>query len=237
MKKGKKNNPVKKIFSKAVRILIIALGFSILQVLLLNLINPITTSVILQRHIESIFSGKGPIRYEWHSYDDISKQMVLAVISSEDQNFPDHFGFDIEQINKALKENKTRRRQRGASTITQQVAKNLFLWNGKSFVRKGLEAYYTVLLELFCSKKKIIEIYLNIAEMGDNIFGVSATSEIYFAKKTKLLTAEQSALIAAVLPRPAKFSVKHPSGYVRKRQAWILRQMNSLGGVSYIKDL
>jgi monofunctional biosynthetic peptidoglycan transglycosylase len=216
---------------------LIAIGFTFLQILLLNLFNPFTTSVILQRHIESIFGGKKPIRYEWYNYEEISKQMTLAVISSEDQNFPDHFGFDIEQINKALKENKTRRRIRGASTITQQVAKNLFLWNGKSFIRKGLEAYYTVLLELLCSKKKIIEIYLNIAEMGDNIFGVSAASSIYFSKKPKLLTAGESALIAAVLPRPAKYSVKHPSGYIRKRQDWILKQMSSLGGVSYITDL
>ena len=113
----------------------------------------------------------------------------------------------------------------------------MFLWNGKSFIRKGLEAYYTAALELLCSKKRIIEVYLNIAEMGDNIFGVEAVSKMYFTKKPKLLSAEESVLIASILPRPAKFSINHPSEYIKKRQVWILDQMSQLGGVDYIKDL
>ena len=135
-----------------------------------------------QRQISSFFlDEKSPV-FRWTDYDEVSKEFALAVVASEDQNFPTHFGFDFEQINKALKERKDRGRLRGASTITQQVAKNLFLWEGKSFIRKGFEAYYTLLIEFMWSKKRILEMYLNIAEMGDNIFGVGEAGKIYFNK-------------------------------------------------------
>ena len=236
-----KRTHIKKLFKKAsltvVKILFILFVLSLLQVLLLRWIDPITSSIMFQRQMDSFFSGKESIRYEWYNYEDISGNVALAVIASEDQNFPKHFGFDFEQINKALKERKEKGRLRGASTITQQVAKNLFLWEGKSYLRKGFEAYYTVSLELLWSKKRIIEVYLNIAETGDNIFGVGVASKIYFAKHPKNLTADESALIAAVLPNPVKYSVRNPSDYIRKRQTWILKQMNSLGGGAYIKDL
>ena len=192
---------------------------------------------MFQREFNLFSSDKKPISYQWYDYDDISNEITLAVIASEDQNFPSHFGFDFEQIGKAFKEKNKRGSLRGASTITQQVAKNLFLWEGKSFIRKGLEAYYTILIEVFWSKRRIMEIYINIAEMGDNIFGVGMASKIYLKKIPSKLTKQESALIAAVLPNPRKFSVENPSVYVRKRQAWILKQMHLLRGIFYIKNL
>lgn len=227
----------KQVYFIAVKTLFVLFVLSLLQVLLLKWIDPFTSSIIFQRQMDYFFYGKESIRYEWYNYEDISAKVALAVIASEDQNFPIHFGFDFEQINKALKERKEKGRIRGASTITQQVAKNLFLWEGRSYIRKGFEAYYTLLLELLWSKKRILEVYLNIAETGGNIFGVGIASKIYFTKHPKNLTVDQSALIAAVLPNPVKFSVRKPSDYIRKRQTWILNQMNSLGGGAYIKDL
>jgi monofunctional biosynthetic peptidoglycan transglycosylase len=194
---------------------------------------------MIQRKVEALvtFKERNMIAYEWFSYDDISKQMALAVIAAEDQNFPTHFGFDFEQIEKAIEQSNRGRRLRGASTITQQVAKNLFLWEGRSFIRKGFEAYFTVLLELLWSKERILEVYLNIVEMGDMIFGVGAASQIYFKKTPDKLTSGQAALLATVIPNPIRFSVKHPSGYILQRQDWILEQMISLGGIDYLKNL
>ena len=223
-----------KIFT--LKLLLVFFMFSLLQVVLLKWIDPLTSSVMFQREFNLFSTNKKPVIYQWYDYDEISKKFALAVIASEDQNFPFHFGFDFNQIDKAFKEKNKRGRLRGASTITQQVAKNLFLWEGKSFLRKGFEAYYTILIEFFCSKKRIIEIYVNIAEMGDNIFGIGMTSKIYLKKSPAKLTDQESALIAAVLPNPKKYSVKYPSAYVKERQEWILEQMRLLGGVSYIKN-
>jgi monofunctional biosynthetic peptidoglycan transglycosylase len=213
--------------------------FSIFIVLLLKWLNPITSSLMIQRKIEAVvtFKERQMIAYQWFSYDDISKQMALAVVAAEDQNFPNHFGFDFGQIEKAMKDHERGRRLRGASTITQQVAKNLFLWEGRSFIRKGFEAYFTVLIELLWSKERILEVYLNIIETGDMIFGVGAASQIYFKKLPSKFNRSQAALIAATIPNPNRFSVKRPSGYVLRRQGWILGQMNSLGGVEYLKNL
>jgi monofunctional biosynthetic peptidoglycan transglycosylase len=223
-------------------ILKIILGFifiSAFLVLLLRWINPPASSIMLQRKISATvtFKERQFVAYEWFSYDDISKQMALAVIAAEDQNFPFHFGFDIEQIEKAIGQSNRGRRLRGASTITQQVAKNLFLWEGRSFIRKGFEAYFTVLIELLWSKERILEVYLNILETGDMIFGVGAASRIYFRKAPGKLTRTQAALLAATIPNPKRFSAKNPSGYVLRRQEWILEQMSLLGGVDYLKNL
>jgi len=194
---------------------------------------------MIQRKIEAVatFKERQMIAYQWFSYDDISKEMALAVVAAEDQNFPIHFGFDFDQIEKAIEQHELGRRLRGASTITQQVAKNLFLWEGRSFIRKGLEAYFTVLIELLWSKERILEVYLNIAEMGDMIFGVGAASQIYFKKLPGKLTRNQAALLAATIPNPIRFSVRKPSGYILRRQNWILGQMSSLGGTSYLNNL
>ena len=194
---------------------------------------------MIQRNVEAVvtFKDRQMIAYEWFSYDDISKQMAIAVVAAEDQNFPFHFGFDFEQIEKAIEQSNRGRKLRGASTISQQVAKNLFLWEGRSFIRKGFEAYFTVLLELLWSKERILEVYLNIIETGDMIFGVGAASQIYFKKLPSKITRSQAALIAATIPNPKRFSARNPSGYIFRRQSWILGQMSSLGGTSYLKNL
>jgi monofunctional biosynthetic peptidoglycan transglycosylase len=237
--KMKKNFKIlfKKIGISVLKVMLILFLFSLMQVLLLKWINPMTSSVILQRQIASLFTENKKIKYEWYNYDEISKEIALAVIAAEDQNFPKHFGFDFEQIDKALRERKEKGRLRGASTITQQAAKNLFLWEGRNFIRKGLEVYFTILIEMLWSKQRILEIYLNIAEMGDGIFGIGAASKIYFGKTPGKLSKDESVRIAVVLPNPVKYSVKSPSNYIRERQVWILDQMESLGGVLYIKNL
>lgn len=163
--------------------------------------------------------------------------MALAVIAAEDQKFPQHWGFDWQQIKSAVKENKRRTHVRGASTITQQVAKNLFLWPGRSYVRKGLEAYFTVVLELLWSKQRILEVYLNIAEFSPGVFGVAAASARYFAKSAAGLNAHDAALLAAVLPNPRRLMLSRPSSYLHSRARWIRNQMDQLGGVNYLNTL
>jgi len=229
---------IKKLPKVILKIFLWFIFLTILLVLLLKWINPPTSSIMIQRKIEALvlWNDRQMIAYEWFSYDDISKQMAVAVIAAEDQNFPFHFGFDFEQIEKALEQHERGRRLRGASTITQQVAKNLFLWDGRSFIRKGFEAYFTVLIELLWSKERILEVYLNIIETGDMIFGVGAASQIYFKKLPAKLTRSQAALIAATIPNPKRFSARNPSGYIFRRQSWILGQMSSLGGTSYLKN-
>ena len=210
---------LKLLFGKLFHILfiLIVLFFvlSFFLVVLFKWIDPPTSSVMFQRQIGMLLTDGRTINYRWVDYDNISKYTALAVVASEDQNFPNHIGFDFGQFNKAIKDNKRRRRVRGASTITQQVAKNLFLWEGRSFIRKGIEAYYTVLLEYLWSKERILEVYLNIAEMGNQVFGVGAASIIFYKKTPSRLTKSESALIAAVLPNPKRYSIKNPSGYVR----------------------
>jgi monofunctional biosynthetic peptidoglycan transglycosylase len=163
--------------------------------------------------------------------NEISIHGKLAVIASEDQLFPDHNGFDIKSIKKALAYNKRKPgRVRGASTISQQVAKNVFLWQGRSWVRKGLEVYFTFMIELIWGKKRILEMYLNEAEMGKGIFGIEAASQKYFNHSAKKLTKVESAMIASSLPNPIRYTVKPPSRYVSRKYPWVMRQMNNLGG-------
>ena len=166
-----------------------------------------------------------PIYKEWVALDRISEPMQRAVIASEDQEFEDHFGFDIDAIEKALKYNKTHVKKKGASTISQQVAKNVFLWQGRTWFRKGAEVYCTFLIELLWSKERILEIYLNIAEMGDGTFGCEAAGKRFFGKPAAKLTEPEAALIAACLPSPVRYRADKPSDYVRQRQRAILFQM------------
>ena len=156
------------------------------------------------------------------------------MVASEDQKFPRHHGFDTDELANAVREWRRGERTRGASTISQQVAKNLYLWPGRSLVRKGIEAYLTAWIELTWPKQRILEVYLNIAQMGDGVFGVGAASDAYFGTAPAHLTREQCALLAAVLPSPERFHVDAPSPYVRERQAWILQQMEQLGGPRYL---
>lgn len=177
------------------------------------------------------------LRYDWVAYRDISPYAALAVIAGEDQRFPDHHGFDFIEIQDALDDLDEGKPLRGASTLSQQVAKNLFLWSGRSFVRKGLEVWFTVLLELLWSKERILEVYLNIAEFGENTFGVGAASQHFFDKAAAGLTMGEAARLAAVLPNPVRYRVDRPSAYVLKRQRWIERQMRQLGGTRYLDRL
>jgi len=169
------------------------------------------------------------LRYDWVSIDKISKNLQLAVIASEDQNFPNHSGFDFKAMQKAYKSNKRGKKIKGASTISQQVAKNLFLWHGRSYPRKILEVYYTFLIETCWSKKRILEVYLNIAEMGQLVFGAEGASRYYFKKPARDLTKAEAASLAVILPNPKKFAVKNPSAYISRKKQWVLRQMNHLG--------
>lgn len=221
-----------------IKLFILIFISSVLIVFLLRWINPVTSSIMIQRQLESIFSGEFDyIKYSWVDYNDCSPYLPIAFVAAEDQNFPNHFGFDVGEIKKAIKQYERGGKIRGASTITQQVAKNLFLWEGKSFIRKGVEAYFTILIELLWDKKRILEVYMNIAEFGDMIFGVKMATLAYYKKLPNKVTASEAALLAAVLPNPLRYSVVRPSGYVRGRQNWILRQMNSLGGPEYLKEL
>lgn len=243
MKKKKKIKPrsksrIGKWIKAIVKFFLILFALSVLMVLAMRWLNPASSSIMVQRQISSLIDGDFEfIDYDWVSFEEISPFMPIAVVAAEDQNFPNHYGFDLKEIQKAYKQYQKGRRIRGASTITQQVAKNLFLWEGKSFVRKGVEAYFTVLIEFLWSKERILEVYLNIAELGKMTFGVEAASQKYFKKSAAKLTLSQSARLAAILPNPIRFSASIPSGYVLRRQAWIIRQINSLGGKNYLKDI
>ena len=196
------------------------------------------SAVMLERQVSAWFSGD--FHYvahsDWVGMDEISPWMGLAVIAAEDQKFPDHWGIDVPAIEKALAHNeRNENRIRGASTLSQQTAKNLFLWDGRSWLPKGLEVGLTVGIETVWSKKRILTVYLNIAEFGDGIFGVEAAAQRYFHKPASRLTPAEAALLAAVLPNPIRFRADAPSGYVHSRQAWILRQMRQLGGEGFMQ--
>jgi monofunctional glycosyltransferase len=212
---------------------------SIGSVVALRFVNPPTTAFIVADRVRAAFAPPRDYRFQhrWVDWAQISRSTKLAVIASEDQRFAEHFGFDFVQIERALAERDRGVSTRGASTITQQTAKNLFLWGGQSWIRKGLEAYFTLLIEVFWPKQRILEVYLNIAEFGQGAWGVGAASERYFKQPPARLNRSQSALLAAVLPNPTLFRVAAPSKYVRSRQAWILKQMNALGGETHLSQL
>jgi monofunctional biosynthetic peptidoglycan transglycosylase len=212
--------------------------FSLLVVVLFKWVDPKITAFMIQDKLEAIRKKeKTTLRREWADLKNISPSMQVAVIAAEDQNFSDHHGFDFEAIEKAIKHNQRSRRLRGASTISQQVAKNLFLWPGRSFMRKGLEAYFTTVIELLWSKKRILEVYLNTVELGKHTFGVEAASKLYFNTSAKRLTPKQAALLAAILPNPHRFSARNPSRYIMSRKYWVLRQMQLLGESEYLKGM
>jgi len=221
------------------RWLLAVLALTISLVLCLRWIDPPTSAFMIEARVARFLDGnkKGPIRYRWIDMKFVSPSLPLALIAAEDQKFPFHWGFDMDSIQKAVESYDRGHRLRGASTITQQVAKNLFLWPGRSFIRKGLEAYFTVLLEIFWSKRRILEVYLNIAQFGDGIFGAREASAILLKKSPGRLTRNDAALLAAVLPNPTEFKVTRPSGYVNARRRWIEEQTVRLGGTAYLKNL
>ena len=199
---------------------------TILTVVIYRFIPVYFTPLMVIRSIQQIFKGEKPVRHHsWVSFDKISPHLPMAVIASEDNRFATHNGFDFIEIKKAMKENETRKRKRGASTISQQTAKNVFLWPQSSWTRKGLEVYFTWLIELCWSKERIMEVYLNSIEMGKGIYGAEATAKYKFHTTAAKLTAGQSALIAATLPNPIRFDSAHPSAYILRRQSQILRLM------------
>ncbi|WP_437887857.1 monofunctional biosynthetic peptidoglycan transglycosylase [Phytobacter sp. V91] len=196
------------------------------------------SAVMVERQAKAWLTGDfGYVAHsDWVSMDEISPWVALAVIASEDQRFPEHWGLDFGAIEKALSHNERHEnRIRGASTISQQTMKNLLLWDGKSWLRKGLEAGLTLTMEVVWTKRRILTVYLNIAEFGDGVFGVEEAAQRYFHKPASKLTMSEAALLAAVLPNPHRFRADAPSGYVRSRQAWILRQMRQLGGETFLE--
>jgi monofunctional biosynthetic peptidoglycan transglycosylase len=218
------------------QILALFLAASFLATFALRWIPPVTTAVMLERRVEAWRSGRAfRLDYRWITMQRISPEAGLAVIAAEDQNFATHHGFDFVSIQGALEAHEHGRRLRGASTISQQVAKNVFLWSGRSYIRKALEAYFTVLIELTWPKCRILEVYLNIVELGDGLFGVEAAGRRYFGKSAANLGAGESALLAAVLPNPLHLKISRPSAYVEERRAWILQQMEQLGGTSLVR--
>lgn len=234
---SKKRSPVgwvKRILLRAVLVLAVFWGGGIA---LFSILPVPFSAVMVERQLGAWLTGDFSYvaHSDWVSMDEISPWMGLAVIAAEDQKFPDHWGFDISSIEKALAHNeRNENRVRGASTLSQQTAKNLFLWDGRSWVRKGLEAGLTLGMETVWSKKRILTVYLNIAEFGDGVFGVEAAAQRYFHKHASRLTISEAALLAAVLPNPIRFKANAPSGYVHSRQAWIMRQMRQLGGEGFM---
>lgn len=202
--------------------------------LLFRYVNPPTSAFMLSY---SFANPDEDVQQRWVSFSDMSPWMPLAVVASEDQRFPDHWGVDFAAIRKALAEYRAGEGLRGASTITQQTAKNLFLWNGRSFVRKTLEAGLALAVDGLWPKRRILEVYLNIAEFGPGIYGVEAASQLYFGIPARQLSAAQAARLAAVLPNPKVLSVASPSPYVRDRIFWIRGQMDQLSGLQYLKRL
>ncbi|MGB5423587.1 MAG: monofunctional biosynthetic peptidoglycan transglycosylase [Desulfobacterales bacterium] len=210
------------------RLVVIGLAVTLLPVVILRWVPPPTTAFMLQKYFQARWNGSRDytIRYRWTDWRNISPHAAQAVMAAEDQKFPVHWGFDPHSIAEAWEERQKGERIRGASTITQQVAKNLFLWPGKSFVRKGIEAYFTVLIETIWPKRRILEVYLNIAEFGRGVFGIAAASETFYKKTPDRLTRTQSALLAAALPNPRQLRIDRPSPYMQARAVWILNQMN-----------
>ena len=213
-------------------------AFSVLQVLLLRLIDPPVSTVMLWRYGEALVQADGAYRlhYQWRDLEQMAASLPISLVAAEDQRFPLHRGFDLQAIEKARDHNAAGGRLRGASTISQQVAKNLFLWQGRSWLRKGLEVWYTLLIETLWPKQRILEVYANIAEFGDGIYGAQAAAQSFWNKDASQLTASESARLAAVLPAPRRYDAARPGPYVQRRAAWIQRQARQLGGSAYLEN-
>lgn len=217
---------------------VVFIVLSVTVVLALRWLPPPTTAFVLARRIDG-WTGVAanlPIRREWAARATIAPDLFLAVVAAEDQRFPDHHGFDLHAIEQAL-DDRERGKVRGASTISQQVAKNLFLWSGRSWLRKGLEVWFTGLIEVCWPKRRILEMYVNTAEFGDGVYGAQAAARQYFGHDAAHLNTAQAARLAAVLPSPKRYSVANPGPYVLRRQQWIERQMRQLGGRDYLAPL
>jgi len=229
--------PLRRLLHSLAILVLAWLALSWLVVLVLRFVPPWTSAVMLERQLSAWAHGEKDfqLRRHWVPWTQVSRWVPLAMVAAEDQKFPYHHGFDFDSIQNAMDAADDGKRLRGASTISQQVAKNLFLWNGRSFVRKGLEAWFTVLIEATWPKQRILEVYVNIAELGDGIYGVGAASDAYFHTSPARLGPAQAARLAAVLPSPRRLHADRPSAYVQRRANWIQQQMNQLGGPGYIE--
>ena len=213
------------------RLPLLFVAITTLQVLVLRFVDPPFSAFMVARQVEAVGAGDWNHRsaYDWRDLDAMAASLPLALVAAEDQRFPEHHGFDLEAIRKARRNNLAGRKVRGASTITQQVAKNLFLWSGRSWLRKGLEAWYAALVELLWPKHRILEVYANVAEFGDGVYGAQAAARTFFGRDAASLTRSQSARLAAVLPSPRRYSAGRPGPYVQRRTRGIERQMRQLG--------
>lgn len=207
-------------------------GCSLVLVLAFRWLDPPTSAFMLQAR-----AGGTLVQHSWIPLDAISPSLKMAVIASEDQRFASHHGLDTGAISHAIQEHRAGQGLRGASTITQQTAKNLFLWPGRNLFRKGLEAWLAVCMEVFWTKRRILEVYLNVAEFGEGVYGAHAASAVYFGKPAAALSDSEAALLAAVLPNPRGYNPLEPGDYLLERQDWILRQMRQLGGEAYLNRL
>jgi monofunctional biosynthetic peptidoglycan transglycosylase len=215
------------------------LALTVVQVLALRFIDPPFSAFMAIRQLEAWGEGDFGFRiaHDWRDLDEMSANVPVALVAAEDQNFAKHFGFDLEAIEKARRNNARGRKVRGGSTISQQTAKNLFLWSGRSWVRKGIEAWYTLLIEALWPKRRILEVYANVAEFGDGVYGAQAAARMYFGRDASRASATQAARLAAVLPSPKRYSAARPGPYVQRRSRAIQRQMRQIGGASYLRSL
>ena len=215
------------------------LVLSVAAVLAMRWMPPVSSAFIANGYLTAWLDRDFAWRadHRWTPYEQISRHVKLAVIASEDQKFAFHPGFDFEAIDAAIKERERGKRLRGASTISQQVAKNLFLWPGQSFVRKGFEVYFTLLIEWLWPKQRILEVYLNVAEFGPGVYGIGAAAPHFFRTYPAHVSQWQAALLATALPNPKRLRVERPGAYMFRRQAWVIEQMNALGGANYIREV
>jgi monofunctional biosynthetic peptidoglycan transglycosylase len=236
---AQKRSFVGRLIRAIVWLLVISVATSVLAVASLRWINPPFTAFMAEAQAAAWSNRDANYVYRrsWVDLDRISPNLPLAVVAAEDQKFPEHWGFDVPAIEKAYALNQHSHKVRGASTISQQVAKNLFLWSGRSYFRKGLEAYFTLLIEALWPKRRILEVYLNIAEFGYGTYGAEAAAQRFFHKPAARLSRGDAAALAAVLPSPERFSAVAPSRYVQQRRDWILGQMQALGGPEMLDEV
>jgi len=228
-KKSSKKKKSFRFFNLFKKIIFFFFAITFLWVLVYRFINPPVTWLMLQRGVERMIDGKGwKLEKEWRSFDELSDNLKLAAVAGEDARFLEHWGFDTKAIQKAYQKNKAGKPMRGGSTISQQTAKNVFLWPGRSWVRKGFEAYFTLLIEVLWSKERILEVYLNVIEMGDGIYGAEAATQLYYNKTAESMSKRQAALLIAVLPNPRKWSPAHPTKYIYYKQQLILKNMQRI---------
>jgi monofunctional biosynthetic peptidoglycan transglycosylase len=218
---------------------LLLVAVSVFQVLVLRFIDPPYSAFMAARQLEAWRQGERDFRvaYEWRDLDAIAPSLPVALVAAEDQDFAHHHGFDFKAIGQARERNARGGRLRGASTISQQLAKNLFLWSGRSWLRKGIEAWYTVLIEALWPKQRILEVYANVAEFGDGIYGAQAAARSYWGKDASRLSPTESARLAAVLPSPRRYSAARPGPYVQRRTRWIERNARQIGGSGYLETL